>query len=123
MAAPPRYAYAIPSLSETVPNLPPLGNLDVNRAIFPGTPIDRANLAQAKAVVKGLQAAHGRYSPKAPQACILMDLFKDSPLNHGVTEDMVDAANLRMLAVEGARMSLYTPILDSLLNQFSRCCC
>ncbi|EDR13500.1 uncharacterized protein LACBIDRAFT_322473 [Laccaria bicolor S238N-H82] len=94
------HAYAVPSLSATLLNLLPLGNLDVNRGILADTPIDPTNVAPAKAVVKGLQAV------------------QDLPLNPGVTEQMINSTNLRMLAVEGAHMSLYTPILDSLLNHF-----
>ena len=60
MAAAPagRYAYSIPSLSESVPNLPPLGNLDINRAVVANTPVNAANLRNAKNVAENLKATH-----------------------------------------------------------------
>lgn len=62
MAAPPaaRYAYVIPSLSETIPGLPPLGNLGVNRAIVADTLIDVSSLANATLVAENLRATLGK---------------------------------------------------------------
>ena len=64
MAAP-TYPHDIPSLSQTIPALPAvLGNLDLNRPIVAGTPIDPAHLTDAKIVVRRLKARRGK-SPKA----------------------------------------------------------
>ena len=60
MTAPaPRYAYAIPSLSQAIPTLPALGDLDVNHTIMADTPIDPKNLTNAKVVVEKVKATLG----------------------------------------------------------------
>jgi hypothetical protein len=54
------YLYDISSVHESNGGVPAvLGNLDLNRAIQAGAPIDRQNLAHAKSVAKGLRAMHG----------------------------------------------------------------
>ncbi|KAF8901402.1 hypothetical protein CPB84DRAFT_1777781 [Gymnopilus junonius] len=88
----PTYAHAIPSLSETIPTLPALGDLDINRAIAANAPIDRANLTNAKVVAKAMKATF------------------ESAVNPGVTEEMVETAELRLRAVEGAHTAAkYSP--------------
>ncbi|KAF9475038.1 hypothetical protein BDN70DRAFT_884204 [Pholiota conissans] len=91
MAAP-TYSHDIPSLSQTIPALPPLRDLDVNRAIVSGSPIDAANLTNAKITAIRLKAA------------------LDSSMVPEVTNDMVEKAELRHRAVEGARIAAaYAP--------------
>jgi len=62
MAAPPgpKYAHAIPSLFQAIPTLPALGDLDVNRPIVANTPLDPANLTNAKVVAQKLKSTFGK---------------------------------------------------------------
>jgi hypothetical protein len=61
----PTYAHAIPSLSETIPTLPALGDLDINRTIVADAPVDRSNLTNARVVAKKLKATLGKPLTKA----------------------------------------------------------
>lgn len=59
-APPPTYLHAIPSVYASHIDVPlVLGNLDLNRAIQAGVPIDPQDLSHAKLVAKGLRAMHG----------------------------------------------------------------
>ena len=103
-AAGPKYAHAIPSLHQVIPLLPALGDLDVNRPIVANTPLDPANLTNAKVVAKKLKSTFGKSSMKAASYSHCKTHI-DSPVNPGVTNDMVESANLRLRAIEGARAS------------------
>jgi len=77
MAAPaPRYAYAILSLSQTIPTLPTLGDLDVNRSVMADTPIDQENLTNAIVVVEKMKAILGKSRTKATSSDMLMDIVQ-----------------------------------------------
>jgi hypothetical protein len=73
MAAPPgpKYAHAIPSLFQAIPTLPALGDLDVNRLIVANTPLDPANLTNAKVVAKKLKSTFG----KSPTKVFLFEIL------------------------------------------------
>lgn len=59
-AAPRTYLHNIPSIHVSNPAIPAiLGNLDLNRGIQTGLPVDPQNLVNAKSVAKGLRAIHG----------------------------------------------------------------
>jgi hypothetical protein len=118
----PKYAHAIPSLFETIPTLPVLGDLDVNRRIQANTLLDPANLTNARLVAKKMKSAFGKSSMKAasdPHCRFRID----SPVNPGVTNDMVESSKLRLRAIEGARMLSQLSFLASpiYLTGF-RCC-
>lgn len=84
MAAPaPTYTHAVPSLSQAIPTLPALGDLDVNRAIMADAPIDPANLTNAKVVCKKLKATLGKSSTKDTSSDMLMYLVQSHPLIPG----------------------------------------
>ena len=61
----PKYAHAIPSLFQTIPTLPVLGDLDVNHSILANTLLDPANLTNARLVAKKMKSAFGKSSMKA----------------------------------------------------------
>jgi len=106
-AAPgPKSAHAIPSLFQVIHTLPALGNLDVNRPIVVNTPLVPANLTNAKVVAKKLKSTIGKSSTKFISSEILVDPV-DSPVNPRVTNDMVESAELRLRAIEGARTLSY----------------
>lgn len=61
-APPPTYLHAIPSIYASHGDVPlVLGNMDLNRTIQAGAPIDPQNLLHAKLVAKGLRAMHGEF--------------------------------------------------------------
>lgn len=61
-AAPPTYLHNIPSIHASNPAVPAvLGNLDLNRGVQTGLPVDPQNLANAKSVAKGLRVIHGEF--------------------------------------------------------------
>jgi len=102
-AAPgPKSAHAIPSLFQVIHTLPALGNLDVNRPIVVNTPLVPANLTNAKVVAKKLKSTIGKSSTKFISSEILVD-----PVDSPVTNDMVESAELRLRAIEGARTLSY----------------
>ncbi|KAF8163405.1 hypothetical protein B0H34DRAFT_856899 [Crassisporium funariophilum] len=90
----PNYAHDIPSVRAVNPGLPAaLGNLDLNRGIRAGTPLEPLNLSQAKLVAKGLQAAH------------------DYGMDNRVTAAVAESAALRATAVEAAHaLGTYAPV-------------
>jgi hypothetical protein len=56
------YLHEIPSIHASNPTLPKiLGNLDLNRSVQTGLPVDPENLVNAKAVAKGLRVIHGEF--------------------------------------------------------------
>ncbi|KAF8163394.1 hypothetical protein B0H34DRAFT_856891 [Crassisporium funariophilum] len=90
----PNYVHDIPSVRAVNPGLPDvLGNLDLDRCIRAGTPLEPLNLSQAKLVAKGLQAAH------------------DYGIDDRVTAAVAESAALRATAVEAAHaLGSYAPV-------------
>jgi len=93
-AAPGTYLHDIPSIHATNPTIPAiLGNMDMNRGIQAGLPVDPQNLVNAKSVAKALPFIH------------------QSGVDNRVTAAVVESAKLRANAVEAAHaMAMYTPI-------------
>jgi hypothetical protein len=61
-APPPNYLNDIPSVHSSNGGVPAvLGNLDLNRSIQAGVPLDSENLVQAKLVAKGLRVMNGEF--------------------------------------------------------------
>ncbi|KAG5635664.1 hypothetical protein H0H81_010483 [Sphagnurus paluster] len=75
------YPNAIPSLSQSIPDLPSLGDLDTNTSIHAG------HLKNAKTVLEQLK-------------------WTETPINPDVTEDMVLSAELRLQAIKHARFCI-----------------
>lgn len=57
-----QYPYSIPSLADTLPDFPALVDLDIDHAIERGTPLDQANLDNARLAVRQLQVAFGTWT-------------------------------------------------------------
>lgn len=100
---PPTYLYNIPSVQASNAGLPGvLGNLDLNRNIQAGAPVDRQNLANAKSVAKGLRVIHGKFLRLIDTFC-LFSIRLDLALDNRVTDVVADSAELRATAVEASR--------------------
>lgn len=69
---PPRYMFPIPSLSHTIPALPVLGDLDVNREILPNALVNAEDLSNAQAVAKSLHHSFRMSSVKGPSSNVLI---------------------------------------------------
>lgn len=106
MAQPPAYMYNIPSIHESNGGMSAiLVNLDLNRAIQAGDPIQPQNLIHAKSIAKKLKAIHGDF-----RWDWLNNLFTFLflQLDGQITAAVAESAELRAAAVEAARVLLYS---------------
>jgi hypothetical protein len=108
----------IPSIHHQDPAIPPiLANLDLNRAVDAGDPLDYIEVTHANAIVTALKGHRGELPSRFGNTYYYM--FVDSG-NHLVTPHIINMASSRAVAVQTAyKFYISTGIINFSLHSLN----